>query len=61
MNILSVLPGFAMTAVILAVGFGGLWCAFGRKKHSEDRSIGLLKQLAVFRGAVWPTNMTRCK
>lgn len=35
MNILSVLPGFAMTAVILAVGFGAFGALLGGRNTAK--------------------------
>lgn len=58
---LATIGGWAIMTGVLAAAFAGLWVAFGRRKRGEDKAIGILRQMAMFRGTVWPTNVSRHK
>lgn len=57
----TMISGWAIMTGVLAVAFAALWIVYGRKKRSEDKAIGIFRQMAVFKGIVWPTNMGRHK
>lgn len=57
----TMIIGWAIMTGILAAAFAAFWFFYGRKKRSEERAIGILRQMSVFRGHIWPTNMGRHK
>lgn len=54
-----IISSWAIIIGVVAVVFAALWAAFGRKKRSEEKAIGILRPMAVFKGMIWPTNMSR--
>lgn len=48
---LSIVGSTAVFLGIIGVGALGLWLAYGRTKKSEDKAIGVLKEMAIFQGA----------
>lgn len=51
----GIFGGIVLT-VILVLGFVALWAVFGRKKRAEDKAIGILEQMSIFRGSTGSTN-----
>ncbi len=51
----GIFGGIVLT-VLLILGFVALWAVFGRKKKAEDKAIGILEQMSIFRGTTGSTN-----
>lgn len=46
---LSFICGMAVLLAVAAVGVLVLWLIFGRKKHGEDKVVGVLEPMAHFK------------
>lgn len=51
----GIFGGIVLT-VLLILGLVALWAVFGRKKKAEDKAIGILEQMSIFRGTTGSTN-----
>ncbi|WP_322174036.1 hypothetical protein [Acutalibacter caecimuris] len=53
--------GLAILVAGLILGFVVLWLVFGHKRRGEDKAIGILEQMAFFKGANSINNGTRMR
>lgn len=52
----SFILGMVILAAIFVAGGVILWFVFGRRKQGEDRAIGVLEEMAIFRAPTGSTN-----
>lgn len=48
--ILRLIPGVLVFAAIIGGAFLLLWLFFGRKKKGDDKAIGILRFMSIFKG-----------
>ncbi|MCI8385847.1 MAG: hypothetical protein HFE95_05380 [Acutalibacter sp.] len=58
-DVLSIIFSILLVAAIVGLGALGLWFAFGRKKHGEDKAVGVLEPMAHFKATTMMDGMFR--